>query len=620
MTEPLVSPPLHRTGHVIVCGLHDEGLRTVEQLHFAGVPVVVADDRPDPRYVRAIAAWNIPLVDGDPRLPETLLEAGLGGAIAVVCVESEDLATLEIALLARDLRADVRVVVQMRNPAVGRAIATSGVAVLDVAGLTAPSIVEACLQTGLHDLDIAGERFVAATVTNRRRGTLRGIYEGLAPIAVLPASGADMVVCPGRDVRVVPGDVVTVLGTASDLAEMDIEVDVRRLWGGATQPGAELDPAPAMPTLLGLHPLTAIAAAAAWAAHLVRTVAQTWDRRIFLVLGCLLGLVVISSTVLRFGYQEPDGDGMNVVDAVYFSVETIATVGYGDFNFRSEPTWLRLYAIGLMILGATLATVLFALLTNMLVTLRIEESLGRLRTTRLSGHVVVVGLGSIGIRVVELLVGHGYEVVVIEPNPQNRYLAHARRLRAAVVTGSATSPDVLRTVHLSHARAVAVLTSDDLVNFEAGLAVLDQLGERRARVPVVLRIFDRHLARTMENGFGFASVRSTSALAAPWFVGAALGLTVLGTFIVGDLPMLVASMRVAEGGGLDGRAMRDLGARTRVIAISRRDGDTLEHPPRRDTRFAAGDVAHLVGPYEELLQLLRTDAEGAARDSVGDGT
>jgi uncharacterized transporter YbjL len=111
---------------------------------------------------------------------------------------------------------------------------------------------------------------------------------------------------------------------------------------------------------------------------------------------------------------------------------------------------------------------------------------------------------------------------------------------------------------------------------------------------------------------------------------------VLGTFVVGDVPMLVASMRVAPGGGLDGRAMRDLGARTRVIAISRVEGAALEHPPRRDTRFAAGDVAHLVGPYEELLHLLRTDASivpssqrptqastdagGAARDSVGGAT
>jgi hypothetical protein len=30
----------------------------------------------------------------------------------------------------------------------------------------------------------------------------------------------------------------------------------------------------------------------------------------------------------------------------------------------------------------------------------------------------------------------------------------------------------------------------------------------------------------------------------------------------------------------------------------------LEHPPRRETRFAAGDEAYVVGPYTELLALL----------------
>ena len=32
---------------------------------------------------------------------------------------------------------------------------------------------------------------------------------------------------------------------------------------------------------------------------------------------------------------------MTWVDALYFSTETIATVGYGDFNFSDQPTWLR---------------------------------------------------------------------------------------------------------------------------------------------------------------------------------------------------------------------------------------------------------------------------------------
>jgi len=110
-------------------------------------------------------------------------------------------------------------------------------------------------------------------------------------------------------------------------------------------------------------------------------------------------------------------------------------------------------------------------------------------------------------------------------------------------------------------------------------------------------------------------VRSTSALAAPWFVGAALGLNVLSTFYVDQQPFLVGRVTIAPQGGLQGLAMADLSARTRVIALSRAaEGGQLEHPPRRGTRFAGGDEAYLLGPYEELLRVLRRDQTSPPQD------
>jgi Trk K+ transport system NAD-binding subunit len=160
---------------------------------------------------------------------------------------------------------------------------------------------------------------------------------------------------------------------------------------------------------------------------------------------------------------------------------------------------------------------------------------------------------------------------------------------------------------------VAILTSDDLTNIETGLAVRERLGERWADVPVVLRVFDRQLGHRLEQSFGFRHVWSTSAIAAPWFVGAALGMEVLFTFYVGNHPFLLARLRVTGGGGLDGLAMRELPGQIRVIAIRRAESrEALEHPPRRDTRLAPGDDAFLAGPSIELLELLRHDRSPAA--------
>jgi Trk K+ transport system NAD-binding subunit len=584
---------------VIVCGLHGVGLRIVEQLSLSGVPAVVVDDNPDLRLARILLSWDVPHIAGSSRAAETLAEAGLAGAAAVVCAEEDDLHTLETALLTRKLRGDVRVVVQLGNPAVGRALSQIAVSVLDTAGLSAPSIVDACLRSGVQDLRLSGERFVAVRTTAPRAASLRELYGALAPIAILPAAGGNAVICPGRDHRVAEGDDVTLIGAPEDLQAAGL--------GGLADRSAGPGPAAAARQVRHVR-------------HLVLSLLHAADRRLGWALAGLFAVLIASTVVLRLAYHLGGGHHISVLDAAYFTVETVTTVGYGDFTFRGEPAWLVASAICLMLAGALFVAVFFAMVTNMLVSRRIEESLGRQRITGLSAHVLVIGLGSVGIQVVRLLLAAGRDVVVVEKDERNRHLVQARTLGVPVVIADATLPQTLESVSLASASAVAVLTSDDLANLETGLAVRDQLGPRWDTTPVVLRMFDPQLARSLKESFGFSHVRSTAALAAPWFVGAALGLDVLSTFYAGDEPLLVARLTVTPRGGLHGLAMADLAARTRVLAIRRAaDRARLEHPPRRGTRFEPADEAYLIGPYEELLAVLRRDRPSPQEDGAPAG-
>jgi Trk K+ transport system NAD-binding subunit len=574
-------------GHVIVCGLRGLGLRIVEQLSLSGVPAVVIDDDADVRLAPILASWGVPHVAGSSRLAEILTSAGLAGASAVVCVQEDDLYTLETALLTRQLRDDVRVVVQLGNPAVGRALSQVGVSVLDVAGLSAPSVVEACLREDAQEIWLSGERFVAARTVAPRAASLRELYEALAPVAVVPAVGGDVAVCPGRDFEVAPGDEVTLIGTPEEL----------RRAGVSAQAADARGPAPLAATRRARR-----------IRQLVLSLLHAADRRLALAMTALVTVLIAATVVLRLAYQLTSTQHLSLLEALYFTVETITTVGYGDYSFRGQPPWLMACAVCLMLAGALFVAVFFALLTNVLVSRRLEESLGRQRITGLSGHVLVIGLGAVGIRVVQQLAAAGRDIVVVEKNEHNRHLGQLRALGVPVVIADATLPETLESVRLGSASAVAVVTSDDLANLETGLAVRDQLGARWETTPVVLRIFDPQLARSVKSSFGFTLVRSTAALAAPWFVGAALGLDVLSTFYAGDVPLLVARLTVTPDGGLHGVAMHDLGARTRVLALRRAaDKLILEHPPRRNTRFRPDDEAYLIGPYDELLTVLRRD-------------
>ena len=586
-------------GHVIVCGLRGVGLRTVEQLHQSGVPVVVVDDDPDLRLARIIEGWGVTHVHRSAQLGHGLVEAGIDRASAVICAEVSELATLEIAMRVREARPDVRLVVQLANPSVGRALerVLGAGTVLDVAALAAPSFVEVCLRTPSHRLELGGEQFAVVEVEVGGTGdtgynrTFRSHFGHLAPVAVVPADGGDIACCPGRDHPVGQGDRVAVLGTPAELEAAGIDL-------GAGAGGADVS-IPARER----------------ARRRLAAFRDSNARGLVGVVAALVSLLVVSTVVIRLSYVATGGQGHpGLLASTYFTVETVATVGYGDLNFAGQSAWFVTFGIVLILLGVGLVSTAFALFTNFLVSRRIEQSLGRGKVPGMTGHVVVVGLGAVGVRVVEGLVAEGRRVVVVERDAGNRYLDRARALQVPVVIADATQRQTHAAVNLADASAVAILTSADLTNIETGLAVRESLGDRWDVVPVVLRVFDRDLARMMERNFGFRHVRSTSALAAPWFVGAALGLDVLETFFVDQQPFLVGRLTIALGGGLQGLAMQDLSARTRVVALARAaTGGTLEHPPRRGTRFGWGDQAYLLGPYDELLDVLRRDQRPAVR-------
>ena len=95
---------------------------------------------------------------------------------------------------------------------------------------------------------------------------------------------------------------------------------------------------------------------------------------------------------------------------------------------------------------------MFALLTNLLVSRRIEQQLGQGAIGGMEGHVVLVGLGAVGLRVLEGLRAEGCEVVAVEYDERNRYIAHARALGVPVVIGDSTLGQTLASVNLARRR------------------------------------------------------------------------------------------------------------------------------------------------------------------------
>ena len=99
----------------------------------------------------------------------------------------------------------------------------------------------------------------------------------------------------------------------------------------------------------------------------------------------------------------------------------MATVGFGNISLVESTILSKIIGIILMVASVTTTAVVFALIMDSLVSKRLALSFGR-RRVKHSDHVIVVGVGSVGYKVVEELIRRGESVVVIEQQVEGRHM------------------------------------------------------------------------------------------------------------------------------------------------------------------------------------------------------
>ncbi|MFF5156365.1 NAD-binding protein [Streptomyces sp. NPDC000348] len=209
-----------------------------------------------------------------------------------------------------------------------------------------------------------------------------------------------------------------------------------------------------------------------------------------------------------------------------------------------------------MLVGLLLLPVLLAAVLEALGTFRTASAL-RKPPRGLGGHVVLLGLGKIGTRVLTRLRELHIPVVCVEADPEARGMAVARRLRVPVVLGDVTQEGVLESAKIHRADALLALTSADTTNLEAVLYARSVRPDLRA----VLRLYDDDFAkavyRTLRTAHPSALTRSRSVshLAAPAFAGAMMGRQILGAIPVERRVLLFAAVVVGGYAQLEGRTV-----------------------------------------------------------------
>ncbi len=445
-----------------------------------------------------------------------LTRAGLAGAACLLALSEDDGENLRATVAVRALAPEVPMVLRAFDPLFADQLEQSGSVrrAYSVSALAAPAFVAAaCGDAVLETLRLGDGEVPLCRLTVRGSSPLAGLTPAqvkanlgcavMARAAVADAdwqamgeAGTDGPLTAGEGVLLGgPRDLVLAVSARNAPWAKSRQVKLRRVQRSRPVPKAARVPTRLWPIAAGL----------------------------MLV---LLGSVVVFQAALHLRW----------VDAVYF----VVTLGFGDISLKNGPDWLKLFGCAVLLANGALLGILFSWLTAQATLERLEETQER-RASRLSGHIIVAGLGNLGYRVARQFAELGLKVVVVDLAPRSRF-AGPLRAGAVVLSGDASFPDTLERAGAASAAAFVACTNDDLANIQACLYAR----RLQPEMVTVARLSDDTLAEHLPQALAIDHALSASQAAAGAFVGAATDALALRPLALPGLSLLAGRVQVGD--------------------------------------------------------------------------
>jgi Trk K+ transport system NAD-binding subunit len=555
----------------VVCGDDPLAHSLVDELisrYDAQVTVILPD--PKRNHGPQLAALpGVRIVKADRLDGDAFQAARMTRAHGLALLYQDDAGNIHAALRAQELCPELRLVIRMFNMSLGHSVRRlfRDCAVLSDASIAAPDFVAAALgEVAPHFVRLPGQTLY---VTRRHDADPADVVCGIAKTA------------GERPPEILPAD--------DSEANLVLAVANRRPGPARPIQSDDLDPEQAVPAPRRTR---GRARRRQRILALSRILVSLMDRKLEIATLVLATIFVVGAVTVGLT------DHIAPWEALYTTL--LIAVGAGEPDLRVSVL-RQLTQVAVAVVGLALVPVVTATIVDGLVNARLAAALGRLHGP-IAGHVVVIGLGNVGTRVIRMLHDLGHEVVAIDGNESARGAQIAHDLEIPLIVGDATREETLRQASVSSCMALLALTSSDVVNLEAAL----HARTLRPGLRVVLRLFDGDFASRVEDAFDIPISRSVSALAAPAFAVALLQRDVIGTIAVQRRVLLIAEVPVAPGSELAGRQVADVAqaGQVRVIALTTGRDIRPQWTPESGTPVGAGDRLTVVATRAGLSRVL----------------
>jgi voltage-gated potassium channel Kch len=445
----------------------------------------------DPKRQAAFQELGVEVMPLEPDSDTSLTDAGVMDATALLALSEDDGLNLSIALRARSLNPDIRIVLRQFNVSLGLKIEQSlpncaavSMAARSAATYAASALDQGCLfalrfpetngplvgfsQHVARDIDVSG---LTVGQAEGRLGKRIAALDGRQD----PPSGALV----GR------GDTVVTFGAITECKVFHSD----RMLGP-----------PAPPSPRESRPPLSLSQRLVSAYHHTNPILRTF---------AIAAVIFFSGSFCYFHFVL----GKSLTAASFYVVETMTNVGFGEVQVTQRGPLITAGAIIAMLGGIVFTSIFIGSVASALTRAQWNATQG-LRRIRAHKHVVICGGGKIGTTVLNLLTAAGKRVIVIDPNPDPDLVRRARERDVDLLTGDGSRAGTLEMCDLENASALLALTNSDTTNLEIALVAR----VRSPDVPLVVRMEDASFARATSKLFGISTF-SPTALTAPIFAG-----------------------------------------------------------------------------------------------------